>query len=221
MLKSEFYIFFFEIMEKKLQLADQSNYEIVISFDAAEKDATRKHVLQHFAKDMNIPGFRPGTVPLTMVEQKVDPKYVNMAVVEHLVNEGIQSLLKENSELKLIGEPYGFKTDEDTGKTKVTFYLDYYPEVVVEGEQWKKEKIAPITITAEAKEIDDAILNIRKNYADYQDADTIASEDTISKIGLEFFNAKGESVEKGTTYLGEAEFLENPFWKKQFVGKKK
>ncbi len=59
-------------------------------------------MLQHFAEDMKIPGFRPGNVPLHIVEQKVEPKYVEMAIVEDLVNHGLQEILGENPELKFI-----------------------------------------------------------------------------------------------------------------------
>lgn len=208
-------------MKKTLTLATQSNYEITLEFWPAEKAHGREHVLQHFAEDMNIPGFRPGNVPLHIVEQKVDPKYVEMAIVEDLVNHGLQELLAENPELKFIWEPYNFKTEDAGEITKVTFSLDLYPEVTIEWEKWKSEKIAPIAVKVEKKELEDSLLNIRKNYADYQDAEAIDALDTIAKLGLEFLDQKDENLEKGSAYLGEPEFLEDPFWKKTFEGKKK
>jgi FKBP-type peptidyl-prolyl cis-trans isomerase (trigger factor) len=48
-----------------------------------------------------------------IVEQNVQPAYVEMAITEHLINEAIQEILKENKEIKFIGEPYGYDTKDD------------------------------------------------------------------------------------------------------------
>ena len=209
------------MMEKQLTQWKQCNYQVTFTFTDAEKAGVKNHVLEHFAKDMNIPGFRAGKVPLYMVESKVQPAYVQMAITEHLVNKGIQELLGENKDLKFIGEPYAFDTKEDKGTTTVSFSLDVYPEVEVKGKSWEKVQMNALSVEATEKEVEDSLLNIQKNYADYKDTDTIAVKDTLSKLGLEFFDKEGKSVEKGTTYLGETEFAEDKFWEKTFDGKKK
>ena len=63
-------------MEKQLTQGKQCNYQVTFTFTDAEKAGVKNHVLEHFAKDMNIPGFRAGKVPLHMVESKVQPAYV-------------------------------------------------------------------------------------------------------------------------------------------------
>ena len=209
------------MMEKQLTQGKQCNYQVTFTFTDAEKAGVKNHVLEHFAKDMNIPGFRAGKVPLHMVESKVQPAYVQMAITEHLVNKGIQELLGENKDLKFIGEPYAFDTKEDKWTTTVSFSLDVYPEVEVKGKSWEKVQMNVLSVEATEKEVEDSLLNIQKNYADYKDTDTIAVKDTLSKLGLEFFDKEGKSVEKGTTYLGETEFAEDKFWEKTFDGKKK
>ncbi len=209
------------MMEKQLTQGKQCNYQVTFTFTDAEKAGVKNHVLEHFAKDMNIPGFRAGKVPLHMVESKVQPAYVQMAITEHLVNKGIQELLGENKDLKFIGEPYAFDTKEDKWTTTVSFSLDVYPEVEVKGKSWEKVQMNALSVEATEKEVEDSLLNIQKNYADYKDTDTIAVKDTLSKLGLEFFDKEGKSVEKGTTYLGETEFAEDKFWEKTFDGKKK
>ncbi|MDR0650412.1 MAG: hypothetical protein LBG59_03200 [Candidatus Peribacteria bacterium] len=95
-----------------------------------------------------------------------------------------------------------------------------YPEVEIKKDSRKKETIKPIEIKIEEKEVEEALLNLKKNYADYQDTDTL-EVGTVSKIALEWLDKDGNILEKGTTYLGEPEFKETDFWKKTFVGKKK
>jgi FKBP-type peptidyl-prolyl cis-trans isomerase (trigger factor) len=49
---------------------------------------------------MKIPGFRAGKVPMHIVEKNIQPAYIEMAITEHLINNAIQEVLKENSEIK-------------------------------------------------------------------------------------------------------------------------
>jgi FKBP-type peptidyl-prolyl cis-trans isomerase (trigger factor) len=62
---------------------------------------------------MKMPGFRAGKVPMHIVEKNIEPAYIDMAITEHLINDAIQEILKENKEIKFIGEPYGYETKED------------------------------------------------------------------------------------------------------------
>lgn len=207
-------------MAYKLTTGDQSNYILEISFTNTDKEHEKEHVLKHFQKDMNIAGFRKGQVPLSMVEKNVQPEYLAMSIIEHIANHGIQEAIKDNPEIKFIGEPYDYKQDEKDGITTIVLKLDVYPEVEVKKDTWKKETIKPISIKVEAKEIEEAITNLKKNYADYQDTDTLELG-TVSKVAMEFLDKEGNVVEKGTTYIGEPEFTESPFWEKTFAGKKK
>jgi FKBP-type peptidyl-prolyl cis-trans isomerase (trigger factor) len=64
-----------------------------------------------------------------------------------------------------------------------------YPEVEIKAEDWKKESIKPISTKVEENEIEEALHNLKKNYADYQDTDKL-EKDTVSKISLNFVDKK-------------------------------
>ncbi len=208
-------------MNKKLTEGKNCDYIITVSFWDEDKSKVRWHVLEHFAKDMKIPWFRAGKVPMHIVEKNIEPVYIDMTITEHLINDAIQEILKENKDIKFIGEPYGYETKEDKWTTNVTFHLDVYPEVKVDGKKWEGIKMKEIKVEATDKEVEDSLLNIQKNYADYKDAETISDKNTISKLGLEFIDKNWETVDKWTTYLWETEFNEDKFWAKTFNGKKK
>ena len=208
-------------MNKKLTEGKNCDYIITVSFWDEDKSKVRWHVLEHFAKDMKIPWFRAGKVPMHIVEKNIEPVYIDMTITEHLINDAIQEILKENKDIKFIGEPHGYETKEDKWTTNVTFHLDVYPEVKVDGKKWESIKMKEIKVEATDKEVEDSLLNIQKNYADYKDAETISDKNTISKLGLEFVDKNWETVDKWTTYLWETEFNEDKFWAKTFNGKKK
>jgi len=120
----------------------------------------------------------------------------------------------------LIGEPYDLKQEQKDNTTIVDLKLDIFPEVEVINDQRKKANVSPIENEATDKEVEDTLLNIQKQYADYQDAESIQL-DTISKIALEYLDKEGNVVHTGHTYVGEQEFAEDPFFPKMFVDKKK
>jgi len=208
-------------MNKKLTEGKNCDYIITVNFWDEDKSKVRGHVLEHFAKDMKIPWFRAWKIPAHIVEQNIQPVYVEMAITEHLINEAIQEILNENKDIKFIWEPYGYETKDNKGTTTVTFHIDVYPEVKVEGKKWESIKMKAIKVEATEKEVEDSMLNIQKNYADYKDAETISDKNTIAKLGLEFLDKDWKTVDKWTTYLGETEFNEDKFWSKTFNWKNK
>jgi len=100
------------------------------------------------------------------------------------------------------------------------FKLDIFPEIEVINNDWEKQSCTPIDNTATEEEINGTLMNIKKQYADYKDADSIEL-DTISKIALEYLDKEGKVVHTGHTYIGEQEFAEDPFFPKTFLTKKK
>jgi FKBP-type peptidyl-prolyl cis-trans isomerase (trigger factor) len=132
----------------------------------------------------------------------------------------LQEILKEQPELKLIGEPYDLKQEKKGEDTIIDLKLDIFPEVETINNDREKQSVTPIDNTATQEEIEGTLTNIRKQYADYQDTESIQL-DTISKIALEYLDKEGKVVHTGHTYVGEQEFAEDPFFPKTFLNKKK
>ena len=207
-------------MKHSLKKSTASNYEVEIIFSAEDQSHEKQHVLLSFQKDMEKPGYRKWHVPLDIVEKSVDEKYFEMAVTEHIINHALSEILSEHSDIKFIGEPYGYEQNKKGEDTIVKILLDVYPEVEIKKESWKDEKIAPISTKVEEEEIEEAVMNLKKNYADYKDAEVL-DKWTVSKIALNFVNKAGETLEKWTSYIWEPEFNEDAFWEKTFCGHKK
>jgi len=208
------------VMEKKIQKGQHANYEIQLTVTPKEYEDAKLIMLKEFQKDYEMPGFRKGAVPWDMVEKNVKPEALSIGAYEKLINTGLQELLKEQPELKLIGEPYDLKQEEKDGKIIIDLKLDMFPEVEVINNDREKITITPIENESTEKEIEETLINIKKQYADYQDTDSIQL-DTISKIALEYLDKEGKVLHTGHTYVGEQEFNEDPFFPKTFINKKK
>ncbi len=207
-------------MEKTFKKGDHANYDITLTFSTAEQDEAKENMLKQFQKDFEMAGFRKGFAPLDVVEKNTKPEYLAMGIYEHLINKGLQALIKENEKLRLIGEPYDLKEEHKDDKIIFNMKLDVFPEVEVMNNDREKEQLPEIKSAATEKEVEEAIINLKKNYADYQDVDTVAL-DTISKVEMDFLDKDGKELEKGHNYVGEQEYAEWEFYKKEFIGKKK
>lgn len=207
-------------MEKLVKKWAHANYDIQLTIPAKEFENAKLIMVKEFQKDYEAPGFRKGSAPLDMVEKNIKPEYISIGAYEKLINIWLQELLKEQPDLKFIGEPYDLKQEEKDGNTIMNLKLDIFPEVEVVSNDWEKQSCTPIDNTATKEEIEGTMMNIKKQYADYQDADTIQL-DTISKITLEYLDKEGKVVHTGHTYIGEQEFAEDPFFPKTFINKKK
>ena len=207
-------------MEKKVKKWAHANYDIQLTITPKEYEDAKLIMLQEFQKDYEAPGFRKGSAPLDMVEKNVKPEYISIGAYEKLINIWLQEILKEQPDLKLIGEPYDLKQEKKWENTIIDFKLDIFPEVEVVNNDREKQSVTPIDNTATKEEIEGTLMNIKKQYADYQDADSIQL-DTISKIALEYLDKEGKVIHTGHTYIGEQEFAEDPFFPATFINKKK
>lgn len=211
-------------MEKKLKQVNSSSYGITLTFDKTEYQKAEDKAFSAMAKDIEVQGFRKGQAPKEMVEQKINKEYLNLITYENLFNMGMKEILEENKEIKFIGEPYAMDKKEEKDKITLTFSLDTYPEVKILNKEWEVMKLDKVEDKATEKDIDEAMVNLQKNYAEYKDTEEL-TEETVSRIGIKFLDKDGNELEKGFVYVGEPEFKaekkEADFWKKTFVGKKK
>ncbi len=204
-------------MEKKLIKLENSNYEIEVTFTDNEKQKAKEAIIKHFGKDVKIPWFRNGHAPINLIEEKLNPEYIEMWTYEELINKWLHEVLHENTDIKFIGEPYDLNKNEKENKLSVK--LDVYPEIQVLDDKRKSNKMNKIDTNATEQEVEDSLINLKKNYADYQDTDKI-QKDTVSKISLDFLDKDWTSLETWTLFVWEQEFNESKFYD-IFVSKEK
>lgn len=207
-------------MQKKVVKGVGPFYDIEFLFTPEDYSKSKEKALKEFQKDLNLPWFRKGFVPLNLVEEHIQPQYISLSIYEYLINKWLQEVVTQESSIRFIGEPYDIKQDKQWDDTVVSLKLDIFPEVIVKDSSWDKLSINKISPQATKEEIDEALLRLKKNYADYKDCDMISLQ-TISKISLSFLDKYWQEVDKWVLYVWEQEFQEFPIFEKTFVGKTK
>jgi len=194
-------------MDYKLTKGPQSNYEINLTVTPEEMASNKAKALKGFQKDMDVKGFRKWEVPIDMVEKNVQPAYLQLALYEEAVHQGTMQIVKENEEIKFIGNIYDLGQEEKDGNITFTYKLDIYPEVEAKDQKWEKATVEKIDDQPTDQEVNDTLANLQKQYADYQPADAV-TVDTICKVAFQILDESGSEIDSGSLYVGKEEFDE-------------
>src|ERR687884_333945 len=127
-----------------------SNLERRVSMTLPAKDIEREidDRLKKLARNIKMPGFRPGKVPLKLVAQTYGPQ-VRSEVLSDAVQKAFSDAVKE-ANLKVAGYPRIEKKDgAEAGALEFSATFEIYPEVKV-GE------LANVTIERPQVSVDDA-----------------------------------------------------------------
>lgn len=197
-----------------------SSYTITVELNAQDRDTLHQKTLQSLQGEVKVQGFRPGHVPLHMVEKQIQPEYLKMAFLEEALNASIKTIIKDHADIQFIGQPYDLNQEEKEGTLTLTYKLDTYPEVAVKNDGWKKLAISPVDTTVSKDEVEQAITNLKKQYADYKDADSIGQA-TLVKASYSMTDKDGAELHKGSAFFGEDEYKESALLWNAVDGKKK
>ena len=198
----------------------QGSYEVKVVVDAKTKEEMQEGALKLAQRDFAFAGFRKGHVPLNIVAQNIKPEYMQMAMYEEVINKALQNVIKDNANIQFIGQPYDLNDTKDENNRTITFKLDVYPDAEVKDKKWESIHIHDIDEKPTAEEEANARNNLRRQYADYQDTDTV-TEESVAKVKFVMNDKDGNELDKGSAFLGKEEYDEFPLVKKEFVGQKK
>jgi trigger factor len=197
-----------------------SSYVISVELNTQDRDTLHQKTLKSLQGEVSVQGFRPGHVPLHMVEKQIKPEYLRMAFLEEALNASINDIIKTQEDKKFIGQPYDLHDEEKDGVLTITYKLDTYPDTEVLNDDWKKLSIAKIDTAVTKEEEEQAYTNLIKQYAEYTDTDTI-EKTTLVKAKYSMLDKDGAEIHKGSAFFGEQEFNESSTLRDALNGKKK
>ena len=199
----------------KISKKDIDSLNSVVTIDIKVEDYQNKveSELNSYRKKANIPGFRKGHVPMSLVKKQYG-KSVMIDEVNKLIQESLSNFLIEEK-LDVLGNPlpkpqenFSWETDEFTFE----FEIGLVPEFEINLNP--KKAIRSYKITADDKMLDDQIGNIREQYGKIITQDVI---DIDSNITGNFVNEEKEIDKKSTFKLSKINGKSNI---KKFIGKK-
>ena len=98
------------------------------------KDSVNTHLdeaLKHEAENLQVKGFRKGTVPLAMAKEHMDPAKIRSHALNHMIPEIYKQLLNENKFTPIIGPRIELKEFEQDKDLLLTITIVEKPEITL------------------------------------------------------------------------------------------
>ncbi|MBR1883714.1 MAG: trigger factor [Clostridia bacterium] len=208
-------------MDVKVEKKEKSQVVITFTLSKEEFNERLDKVFAHNAKKFNVPGFRPGKAPRSIIEKTYGADVLNYTVIEETADDDYNKAIEDNK-LEVVSKPelaiVKLGREEDTVYT-VTVYVK--PEAKVKAYKGLEVSYEKAVVTKE--DIDSEIDRVRE-----QNARTISVEDRalengdISNIDFEGFKDgvpfEGGKAEGFDLTIGSGQFI--PGFEEQMVGMK-
>ncbi|MBV5282774.1 MAG: trigger factor [Paludibacter sp.] len=203
---------------------DQSNAMVTLSIEKVDYSEKVDKTLRDYRKKANIPGFRPGMVPVGLVK-KMYGKAVLAEEINKLVSDGLYGYIRDNN-INILGEPLPNQTEQkqidfETQEVfEFVFDLGIAPEFEVE--LTKKDKVAFYNITVSEEMIDNQVKSYTGRYGKYIQEDSVEEKDMLKGELLEMadgkVNEEGLKVQDATMTIA---YMKDADQKALFAGAKK
>ncbi len=180
-------------MKYDIKTDENWNTTLILNIDKKEFDAEYNKAMNLFRKQSNIPGFRPGKAPMSLIEKKYSQD-IESETISRILPEKYSEILKENEELHPITQPMVTNVKKESDEIIITIIFDSMPKIEIKGYD-------KIQIDVEKKEVNDEILNteiekVRKNYAKMDEKKDALTETDVALVDFKVFDDKDKEMEE-------------------------
>ena len=188
-------------MNISFEAPDKINGLMAITLEKEDYQGEVEKTLKDYRKRANIPGFRPGQTPMSMIKRQFGAS-VKVDVVNKMLGEKLYEYVRENK-IQMLGEPLpseqqealDFESDEP-----MTFKFDIAVAPEFEAKLSGKDKIDYYNITVEDKLIDQQVEMYQSRAGHYEKVEQFDPEQRdMLKGDLRELDDKGNVKEDGIT----------------------
>ena len=181
---------------------DKINGQLTMTIEPADYQEQVEKTLKNYRKKAQVPGFRPGMVPMGMIKKQYGTA-VKVEEINKLMGEKLYGYIQENK-IEMLGEPLPSEKQvpqdfEKEGDLTFVFDIAVAPEFKVE--LTNKDKIDYYQIKMEDKLIDDQVQMYASQAGEFVKAETFSGNDTITGDMREL-DADGNTKEGGIAAEG-------------------
>lgn len=179
------------------QNIDDVNAVITVNIEKTDYTDRVDNVLKDYRKKANMPGFRPGKVPASLVK-KMYGRSVLLDEVNKLMGEELSKFLEE-SDFDILGEPLPSENqdpiDLENGEN-FEFKFDVALSPAFEVSLSKREKIKNYIVKVEDEMVERQINSYTDRFGEQSDAEVVEVEDLLKGTLVEL-NENGEIKDGG------------------------
>ena len=212
-------------MKISFENPDKLNGLLTIVVEEADYKEEVEKALKDYRKRANIPGFRPGQVPMGLLKRQVGPQ-VKMDAINKILGENLQKYIVDNK-IHMLGQPMASETQEAVELEKpapYTFKFDIAVAPEFNIELTNKDTIDYYDIKVDDKLIDQQVEMFANRAGHYDKAEEFEPEKRdMLKGDIRELDANGNTLEGGITVEGAVmmpQYIKVDDQKKLFDGSK-
>lgn len=210
-------------MKISFENPDKVNGLLTLTVEEADYKENVEKTLKNYRKKANVPGFRPGMVPMGMIKRQFETT-AKVDEINKLLGEQIYKYVKDNN-IQMLGEPLPSDKQEPVDMEKeapYTFMFDIAVAPEFKAELTGDDTIDYYTITVDDKIIDQQIDVFASRAGHYDKVEDYQANDML-KGDIRELDENGNTKEGGITVEGAVlmpEYIKVEDQKKLFDGAK-
>jgi len=184
-------------MNVTIEQKDALNATILVNITPNDYKAELDQKLKSYQKKSNIPGFRPGAAPKSMIEKMFGTSLL-LEAVNSSASKGLFDFIEENK-LNILGQPvltHDSKIDELTKSADYIFKFDIGLAPVFELAVSDKDIFTRYDVTITDAMIDDELERMQRRFGTLTEEETVTESDIIYTKMSEL-DDEGNSIEGG------------------------
>ncbi len=184
-------------MESKVNILSDSEHEINVTLGYDEIQDEIAEAYKKEQKNISLPGFRKGKVPMNMLK-KLYGEAIEYKASEDIANKKFWELV-ESEELKPISTPQLTDINFEMGK-ELTFKVKYEVKPKFEVKDYKNLEIKKPIFKVKDELVQDEIDKLLKQYAKFEKAEEVADKNHRIKVSMLKTDAEGNVLENEKPY---------------------
>ncbi|MBD3393780.1 MAG: trigger factor [Chitinivibrionales bacterium] len=175
----------------KANVSEPTSWQRVLNIEIPEDElqALAEQKQQKYRKQIRIPGFRKGKVPVDVVKSRYGPA-IRAEAVEDLIQKSYEQACKDNSIIPISEARISDLKADQTGPVTFTVETEVDPPVEIKG--YHKLKARPNPRKIKPAEVDNALEELRNRLADVTDVDRPAKNGDLLTIEYVSVSIDGE-----------------------------
>lgn len=178
---------------------DKVNGLLTITIEKEDYQEAVDKTLKNYRKKAQVPGFRPGMVPMGMIKKQYGTA-VKVDEVNRLLGDKLMAYIRDNK-IQMLGEPLPSDKQEPQDLEKdgpLTFIFDIAVAPEFKAELSAKDKIAYYSIKVDDKLVDEQVKMYAQQAGEFVKGDVFEGNDTLTG-DLRQLDEQGNTLEGGIT----------------------
>lgn len=185
-------------MKKTVKHLSDTKVEITVNLNPEELKAAEQVALSHLAREIKVPGFRAGKVPVSVAAKHIDGDTLAQHTLENALNKAVADAFM-SEDLQALDRPaVEVKKFVPGSELEFTAECEVLPKITL-GD-YKKLSAKPEKVTVAKKDVDEIIGRIKKGFAEKKAVDRAAKDG--DEVNIDFVGKKDDVAFDGGTGAG-------------------